>query len=86
MLYPAASAVISGAAMYALGLSQTQSSSPQTKTAPAPTSTAAPLEKAQHAANTFTDDAITPIIRKIKMNEYCNITYSTVLLSFYEAS
>ena len=85
MLYPAASAVISGAAMYALGLSQTQPS-PQTKSAPAPTSTAAPLEKAQHAANTFTDDAITPIIRKIKMNEYCNITYSTVLLSFYSAS
>ena len=78
MLYPAASAVVSGIAMYALGLSQSKPSQTSTKAISAPTPTADPLVKAQHEANTFTDDAITPIIRKIKMNEYCNITYSTV--------
>ena len=46
MLLPAVSAVITGATMYSLGLSHGQSSSPQAKSAPAPTSTAAPLEKA----------------------------------------
>ena len=69
MLYPAAAALVSGAVMYTVGANSAQKKNPTVPDNKNTPSTNEPtLAKVSQKNNTFTDDAITPILRRFPMN------------------